>query len=146
MLKARHILAFLAGVLAAAAVWCWPISPLWRIGPVLGWLHGFTPDGRTVITWSGEDKPGKANPVMSRWDADSGRLISRVELPCAKHAGLRHFNEVCPSPDGSRVLVGEGSPYTGGTPLNFSTGEWFVHDGLTGQRLSGPIPGVNRVY
>jgi hypothetical protein len=147
MLKGRYILASLAGSLAAAAVWGWPVGPIWRSGPDRGWINGFSADGRIIVTsrhW-GDKGPTLSDPEVSRWDAATGKLLSRAVMSCAtpfnSKDGLR---EAFPSPDGKRALVGIGPPFPATASL--ATGNWYLHDGVTGERLTGPIPGMNRAY
>jgi hypothetical protein len=49
--------------------------------------------------------------------------------------------EVRRSPDGRLALVGEG-PVIDPSRGEFLTGTWYLHDGVTGRRLTGPISGV----
>jgi hypothetical protein len=51
---------------------------------------------------------------------------------------------VWPSVDGRLALVGEGVPGMdiGQGHASFAAGDWYLHDGVTGQRRAGPIPGV----
>jgi hypothetical protein len=135
MLKARYILAAIVGALAAAAVWCWPLQPRWRSGPGAGALEHFSPDGTIVVTssWSRSGKP-----FVCRWDAASGRLLGRVEFPQV-YPGNPHY--LHPSPDGRRALFGE-SPVLDPNDPNFQGGEWRLFDGVSGQQVTGPIPGL----
>lgn len=140
MLKGRYILATLAAALAAAAVWCWPVQPLWQSGPNAGTLKGFSPDGQLVVTflWS-----GSGIPFVSRWDAATGKLLSRVEFPLAHPGNPRMF---WPSPDGRRAVLGE-SPKMNPDPSdgNFWGGEWRLFDAVTGKQLAGPFVGLTMI-
>jgi hypothetical protein len=141
MRRRWYILAALAGALAAAAVWGWPVSPLWRSGPDVGRLEGFSPDGRTLVTARVPPEDSCfPNPEVCRWDANTGKLLGRVQMPCAEPAA---GNLVTPSADGRRVLVGE--RMSSDINSTFITGDWYLHDGITGQRKAGPIPGVTLV-
>src|SRR5262249_40584568 len=101
MLKRRYILATLAGTLAAAAVWCWPVQPLWQSGPNPETLVDFSPDGQLVVTCP---PPYSQAPAVSRWDAATGKLLSRVEIPRARPGNPCLL---WPSPDGRRAVLGE---------------------------------------
>ncbi len=139
MRKRWYVLAVAAGGLTAAAVWFWPVSPLWRSPPQAGRLWGFSPDGRIVVT-SLVPLVQHLPPVVSRWDAETGKLLSRAVMPCKYPTRIK---EVRPSPDGRLALVGEGfnlDPL--GQRADFETGEWFLHDGVSGERRSGPMPDV----
>ncbi|MCI0640898.1 MAG: hypothetical protein L0Y72_13605 [Gemmataceae bacterium] len=129
----------LVGIAAAAAAWHWPHGPLWRSGPHAGRLHHFSPDSRLLITTRIPFVDGwYTNPVVYRWNVETGKLLSRVEMPCGNPKCLR---VVSASGDGRLALVGEGK-WMDKRHLNFATGEWFLHDGLTGARKAGPIKGV----
>lgn len=67
-----HILAIVTGILAATAVWAWPDRPLWRSGPNVGRLEGFSPDGRWLFTTRNPPRTvdGFPNPEVrspARW-------------------------------------------------------------------------------
>src|SRR5262245_18698026 len=140
MRRRWYILAALAGVVAAVVVWAWPVGPRWRSGPEAGRLEGFSPDGGTLVT--SRVPPGNGltspNPEVSRWDADTGALLSRAEFPCAAPFFVM---QVRPSADGRLALVGEGVP-PDVTRADLASGQWYLHDAVTGQRLAGPIRGV----
>jgi hypothetical protein len=140
MRRRWYILAALAGVVAAGVVWAWPVGPRWRSGPEAGRLEGFSPDGRTLVT--SRVPPGNGltypNPEVSRWDAATGVLLGRADMSCAVPFTLK---AVSPSADGRLALVGEG-PTLDLTSQNFASGEWYLHDAVTGERLAGPIAGV----
>ncbi len=136
--KCRHVFAVLAAVFAAALVWLWPQQPLWRSPANVGRLESFSPDGSVIVTslTPPPDVNGNPDPVVYRWNAQLGELVSRVELPCTERKAIKR---VLPSADGRLALVGEGassSPARG----DFHSGDWFLHDAITGRRLSGPIP------
>jgi hypothetical protein len=148
MLKGRYILATLAGVLAAAAVWCWPVAPIWRVAGDVGFLNGISANGRIVVTsrqWINA-RNVNSNLDVSRWDAATGKLLSRAEIPPPRPFNIKNWVCECfPSPDGAKVLVGCGSSAQLSV-IDLTTGEWYLHDGVTGDCLTGPISGVNRVY
>jgi hypothetical protein len=125
------------GLAVAGAVWWWPAQPMWRSGPNAGKLWQFSADERTiVVAW--EPPSTTQDPEVSRWDVETGRLLGRVRLPCADPAALK---SVGASPDGTRALVGEGFPDTPAS-ASFASGDWYLHDAVTGRRLMGPIPGA----
>jgi hypothetical protein len=64
-------------------------------------------------------------------------------MACADPAKLKL---VWPSADGKLALVGEGGPLPNTARADFGTGDWYLHDGVTGQRRLGPIPGVVMAY
>ena len=145
MRKRWYVLAALLGLLTALAVWFRPESPLW-IGHVGAgtspiYMQGFSPDGRVFVAtrtppsvrW--DEEPA---PVIYRWDAVSGKLLSRVTLDCPDSNMTRRVRV---SPDGTTVLAGE-TPITDPTSRGFITGKWYLHDGITGKRRAGPIAGV----
>ena len=136
--KTRALLAITIGLLAGAAVWAWPVGPLWHAGPDVGRLDGFSADGRIVVTTR---TPYRQNPEVFRWDAATGSLLSRVEMAYADSKSLKL---AWPSRDGSMVLVGEGKDLDLIGP-RFQSGTWFLHDGMSGKRLPGPIAGVAMV-
>jgi hypothetical protein len=140
MRRRWYILAAAAGGLAAAITWAWPAGPSWTSGREAGRLEGFSPDGRVLVTWSVPDiKDGRfPEPVVSRWDAATGRLLGRVEMPCADPLRVK---AVRPSSDGTAALVGEGFPPEPGR-LDFGTGRWYLHDAVSGRRRTGPIAGL----
>src|SRR5437868_1215279 len=106
--KCRYIFALLAAVFAAALVWLWPPRPLWRSPPNVGHLNSFSPDGTiivtTVIPWPGVN--AYLDPVIYRWDASSGQMLSRVILPCSQPKAMKR---VLTSTDGRLAMVGEGT-------------------------------------
>ncbi len=143
----RHIAAALVGLFAAWATWAWPDAPLWQSGPDAGRLEGFSPDGHVVVTT--RIPPPNAglrfpDPEVSRWDAATGTLLSRAVLPCAAPDGVKAAR---PSPDGRLVLVGEGHMDRRDPTMvpPFSTGAWYLHDGISGARTLGPVRGLAAV-
>jgi hypothetical protein len=105
-------------------------------------VEQFPPDGRVVVTTR---MPPPVDflfpdPEVSRWDAGTGVLLSRVKLGCVDPNSVKVAHA---SADGRLVLVGEGvrkldQPHV----ANFTTGLWYLHDGITGERLLGPIRDV----
>src|SRR5262245_13885270 len=109
MRKRWLILAAVMGSLVTAGIWKFPKQPLWRSGPDTGRVEGFSADGKTLVTvllqaTTDRDIP---NPEICRWNARSGKLISRVEFPCTDP---QSFKEVRLSADRCVALVGEGIP------------------------------------
>ena len=147
MRKRWLILAALAGCVSAAIPWLWPDGPQWQSGSDAGKVFEFSPDGRVLVTYlvPPPDTTGHPPPVVSRWDAATGQLLSRATMVCARPGKLKL---VWPSADGRLALVGEGVPGTdiGQGHASFATGDWYLHDGITGQRRVGPIPGVVMAY
>ncbi len=139
----RLTLAAVAGALVAALVWLWPPAPRWHSGPGVGILQGFSPDGRVVVATHVPHpvRYYQPAPEVSRWDATTGELLSRAELPCADPRALK---AVRASADGRRAVVGEAKSLDPLDP-NFYTGEWFLHDAVTGRRVAGPLAGVTIV-
>ena len=137
MRKRWFILAALAGSLATLAVWFWPHGPAWRSGPNAGDLHGFSPDGRILVTVYMD-----SNPVLSRWDAATGRLLSRATLPCADP---KRMKRVKPSPDGRVAVVDEDTMKDGILENPRGEDRVYLHDGVTGERRAGPLPELRHV-
>ncbi len=132
----------LAGVLGGFAVLAWGVEqrPLWRSHANAGRLEGFSPDDRVLVS---SEIPAPENnrwpdPVVSRFDAQTGKLLSRANMACVHPFRLK---AVRPSADGRIALVGEGFP-PDPTRTDLGTGEWFLHDGVTGERYAGPIAGM----
>lgn len=143
MYRRWYILTALAGSVVGAAVGLWPAGPMWRSGPDAGRLEGFSPDGAVLFTsrtphWNWIDRC--PDPEILRWDVATGRLLARVALPCTEQSTVRLVRL---SADGQTALVGEGR-LKNPTQLNFETGEWYLHDGVTGTRQAGPVPGIAR--
>jgi hypothetical protein len=139
------ILAVLAGCATGAVPWLWPDGPRWHSGSDAGKVHEFSPDGQVLVTYlvPRQDTTGHPSPIVSRWDAATGQLLSRATMACADPAKLKL---VWPSADGRLALVGEGSPPPNTGRADFGTGDWYLHDGITGDRRLGPIPGVAMAY
>jgi hypothetical protein len=138
------IFATFSGALVAAVIWLWPVAPIWRSGPGSGYLQGMSPDGRVLITTTLDMQFGRnGEPQIFRWDTETGELISKVSMKCSDPASYM-YNFVWPSGDGLLALVGEGtsSLATVSGSLGYKGGTCYVHDGITGQRLTGPIQGV----
>jgi WD40 repeat protein len=127
--------AFFPAALFAVAMWLWLSGPVWRTPTHAGWLHGFSPDNKVFVTSS---RDYLSDPWVCRWDAASGKPLGRVVLPCDKEAPIK---TVCPSPDGKLALVGEGVSSSPAV-VDFGIGQWYLHDAITGQRLTGPLPDV----
>jgi hypothetical protein len=137
-------LAVLAGVAVAAAVWLLGAGPAWRSPPGAGELEGFSPDSTTVVT--SLPRHFGRDPEVCRWNAVTGRLLGRTTFPCADP---KRIKPVRPSADGRKALVGEGEPISppiGSELPDFGSGDWYLHDGITGKRLAGPIRGVSMVF
>ena len=134
-------LAVVAGAIIAAAVWLSGQGPAWRSPPRAGQLEGFSPDGAMLVTSYSPSLVG-ANPEVSRWDAVTGRLLGRTTFPCADPNRIK---SVRPSADGRKALVGEGESVSP-TRADFYSGDWYLHDGFTGERQAGPIRGVSGVF
>jgi hypothetical protein len=154
--KRWYVLAVAAGGLLGGAVWLWPVKALWRSPPQAGFPRGFSPDGRIVVTRLVPSQrhlspdlsvmrlvPAQRHlpPVVSRWDTETGKLLSKAYMQCEHPTRIK---EVRPSPDGRLALVGEGFN-SDPTREDFESGEWFLHDGMTGKRFAGPIPDVSFV-
>jgi hypothetical protein len=139
------LLATLSGAAMATAIWLWPVKPIWRSGPGVGYLQGMSPDGRVLVTTVDtrlDRRP--ADPLVCRWDAETGQLISKVSMKCSDPANYI-YNYVWPSGDGLHALVGEGTPSLAPSSGRFgyyNGGICYLHDGITGRRLFGPIPDV----
>src|SRR5262249_56238138 len=101
-----YALAALLGCLSAFAVWSWPERPLWQSGPEVGTPIHFSPDSQVLVTQRRctSDWQGDRLPVISRWDAATGQLLSRVQLD---RPGAYDFGYVRPSPHGPMVLMHE---------------------------------------
>lgn len=137
--KCRYVFAVLTAVFAAAVVFLWPVGPMWQSPPNVeaqngfsaNRLHGFSPDGTVIVTSfvAAPDASGKSDPVISRWDASSGQLLSRAELPCIRQI---RGDEIRTSADGRLALVAEISAVV-------DQFDYFLHDAITGRRLAGPI-------
>lgn len=145
MAKRWFVLALLAGAATAGVCWLWPQGPLWRSGPYAGEVRSFTPDGGVLISAfvPPRDKTGQPSPVVYRWNAATGELLSRATMACADPAKLKLVH---PSEDGRLALVGEGGPPPNTGVASFGTGDWYLHDGITGDRRDGPFPGVVMAY
>jgi hypothetical protein len=143
MSKRTLYLAAFAGALVAAGVWSWPAGPLWQTGPGAGRNAGFSPDGRVLVTHNFRSR----EPLhLCRWDAATGRLLSRAEIACDKPADPRELRRLLPSADGTFALLGEGVPPAHNPSIaELWTGDWFLHDGITGRRILGPIEGANHI-
>jgi hypothetical protein len=134
-----YLLAALAGGLTGLAICLWPQGPVWQSGPNTGESVGFSPDSQILLTLHTADHDDESrwnDPVLRRWDAATGRLLSRATLPC-----ITETNEVRASGDGRTALIGEERP---GDPSPIDR-DWYVHDGITGERRVGPIPGLASV-
>jgi WD40 repeat protein len=136
----RLAIAALLGAAVAAAVWFWPHSPRWRSSQSGFRLDGFSANGKAVVSYSqtGTIIDGVASPTIWRWDAETGKLLGRVGFKCEKRNAI---TSVVPSADGMMVLVGEGMPWDQNR-ADLASGEWYLHDGRSGARLRGPIPGL----
>lgn len=151
MLKPRFILAALTGAIAAAIVWHWPVGPTWRSEPDVGTLTGFSLDGSIIVRSHLKSVPGTllTTPEVTRWDAATGKVLSRTEMICSDIREVQppefwpfpdSIRAVRPSPDGRIALVGEG---VNDGANEIVSGNWYLHDAITGKRLSGPIEGVS---
>lgn len=142
MAKRTYMAAAFVGLLIGGAVWFWPPGPMWVSERGAGRICGFSLDRRILVTCS-ELVHGEQH--VSRWDADSGRLLSRAVMACDEPKDRNDFRTIRPSPDGSIALVAQGVPFANDSLLELATGHWFLHDAVTGRRKSGPIEGVNYV-
>ena len=144
MRKRTLYLAAFVGTLTAAGVWCWPAGPLWTTGPGAGRNWGFSPDGRVLVT---VDAFSDTSNHVARWDARTGRLLSRAEMAFDSSRGQTDRHAVFPSHDGTLALAAQGvGSRDDPSVANFVwTGDWFLHDGATGRRILGPIEGVSHV-
>jgi hypothetical protein len=141
-----NILAVLAGCAVGAIVWFWPVGPLWRSGPGVGRIQGsgFSPDRRTLVTATVPLAPGVGKqqpPEVYRWDAATGKSVARVALPGVLPEAIRLIHT---SPDGRFALVGEDRHFSLNNS-NFTTGDWYLYDAVTGDRRAGPLPGIAQV-
>jgi hypothetical protein len=138
-----RVLAVLAAAVAGGVTWIWLAMPQWHNGPHAGRLEGFSPDSMTLVTsYVPYPEAGSfPNPEVSRWDVASGKLLGRSALACAEPGALK---EVRPSADGRVALVGEGQPIDQ-TRFDFWSGDWYLHDAVTGMRRAGPIPRLRMV-
>jgi hypothetical protein len=156
-----YILAALVGGLATSAIIAWPTRPLWKNGgPLAGAFPWFSSDGRTLfseswlLTQGRSDvevweiatgkhaRVAKGDLYVDRLDAATGKLLGRVTFPCAASAEVKAFSL---SPDGRLALVGEASERGPDRSSSVNTVNLYLHDGLTGGRLAGPIAGVNHI-
>lgn len=140
MNKTWYVLAVLVAVLPMACVIVWPDGPRWISPPNVEFAGPFSPDGRIVVTYQTPmgSRGSFPDPTICRWDARSGRLLSRATLPGSDPNAIK---SVRPSGDGTVVLVGEGRLASLVSP-NFETGAWYLHDGVTGERRLGPLPDI----
>src|SRR5579864_2189966 len=79
------VAAALIGACAAWAAWAWPASPLWRSGPEVGLVEGFSPDGQVVVATrvpQSADGIHFPDPEVCRWDAATGAVLSRTRFVC----------------------------------------------------------------
>lgn len=138
-----YFLTVFVGVLVAAAVWSWPAGPLWQVQKGAGRISGFSPDGRVLVT----SYSSYGDPLhITRWDATTGKVLSRAEMACDRKRDDFDMRIVWPSADGTLALVGQGvGPKGHPEMLQFATGDVFLHDGTTGKRILGPIEGANHI-
>src|SRR5262249_32124102 len=140
-----HVIVWSMAAFATAVVWLWPQMPIWRSPPKVAQGSGtFSPEGEVIVTsfvpWGAIG--AHPNPLVYRWDAATSKMLSRTEFPC-KEANL--LKVVRPSFDGRLALVGEGNPASP-SMASFQFGDFYLHDGITGKRLAGPISNVQEVW
>src|SRR5207245_11656434 len=84
------IAAICMGVLASAAAWCWPVSPIWSTGiESASMLLGFGDEGR--VLYAALDESFTANSELRweptrvlRFDAENGRLLGSWKINLAE--------------------------------------------------------------
>ena len=74
----KLVIPLLLSVFVAAVVWHWPRQPMWRGPANAGRVGAISPDGKVLVTTRLED----TDPVLMRWDIESGALLSEAVLPC----------------------------------------------------------------
>ncbi len=133
-----YILAALAAAMATIVVWAWPDGPMWRSGPNAGRLQDFSADGQILITSfiPNLTPQGRPDPIVWRWNVETGELLSRVVFPCKDR---KKYKAVSASDDGRLVLVGEGESWQARGTSRMATGIF-----MTGSPVSAsldPFPG-----
>jgi WD40 repeat protein len=87
-------------------------------GYALGWIVGFSPDGRILAT-------GGADALVHLWDVRTGKLLRELEQNVGNAVWSLEF-----SPDGSVLAISGGDPYAS------------LWDVATGERLGSRFGGV----
>jgi hypothetical protein len=149
MSRRWQLISLLAGAAATSLVWWWPPAPLWHSPPGVGRNAEFSPDGQTLLSaTSGFSNNDAESGGVWHWDAATGKLLARTRFPCSDSATVI---QVWPSPDGRLALVGEWPLEQTDFPRSNQPrdptrgGSWYLHDGFTGERLTGPLPDVAEV-
>lgn len=140
MSKRACILAAFLGLLIGGAVWLWPQGPIWVSEAGAGRIVGFSSDRKVLLTCSDSER---VEQQVSRWEVETGRLLSRAAMEGAQPQAILDLCAVRPSPSSNVALVGEGVQDVALSEL--ITGSWFLHDATTGRRVRGPLAGVKHV-
>ena len=150
MRKRWYVLAVLAGAITSVVTAYWPTAPIWVSGPDAGGISGISHDGKILVATRVYRLGGTIlpKPEVSRWEMETGKLLTRTELICSPASHFHILRELRPSGDGRLVLVSDGQYQDPKGPANsamFETGDWYLHDGLTGMLVAGPISGVAQI-
>lgn len=131
------ILAMVLAVPAGCIVWSWPRIPLCRLPESAGVPYTFGSDSRLLITVADHDVKSfvHQDPEIHRWEARTGKLLGRTELPRCDTFQRAHLQI---SRDGRQALLGQPIfvPAFGGE----SPPEWYLYDAASGRRTAGPFP------
>jgi hypothetical protein len=135
------MIAAVVGLVGAAVVWQWPVSPVWqRTGAIDGEVLRFGPDDRTLYTAEGLTGRGTGSgavprtPRLCKWDAATGELLNTVSISCT---AVIPRGVTLLSPDARVLLICQPESAT-----NNGSWTWLLFDAETGQQRGAPLGDV----